>query len=894
MRDSNPSDDSLRREGSTQHYPLGNDVGVGGLHSNQILAGSDDPIVEGDEHQLTVAPISGVSNDKTVISQRPIAAPEEFYRSMPLSDLAELLEGKNLDHFAVEQMIGGGGMGAVFRGRDLRLDRIVAIKVIPASRRDPETLRRFRLEAQSAARLDHPNIARVYYVGEAEQWNYIVFEFIDGVNIRELVEMEGPLSIDEAVYYTRQVAEALQHAQERDVVHRDIKPSNVLVTAAGIAKLVDMGLARTTALDHSTTDATASGITLGTFDYISPEQARNPREADVRSDLYSLGCTLFFMLTGRPPFPEGTALQKLLSHGSEPPPDVRNYRDDISDQLFEIIMKLMSKRPLDRYQKPIDLISDLLLLAEIEELPRSRSVGQVIVASAAFNQTILESHLPWIVALAALIGSTLWLQSMQALSNRFTLPDIEFSRTSLTIPADADQLGKEKGSLSSSELGSRANVDAIQGRGVEGDAISFAAGNSRSDSIPTIGPETGEIAMPEELLSNNLNGVEPLRIVVSEKRPIGENGFWVDSLADALARAQNDGQIREIVVVGRHVLNRSIKLENRTLTLRGLKGSDPVIEVAVRETLLGSRTGPAIEGAIALSQSTLICQDLAFRFSNPEGSRVHDLFVIRDAGGLQMHRTSITLQPMPSSGKKIEETLRAIAVVERNVELDTAIPDRPSESANIQFRDSLVRGSGNLVHVEASRYMMRSRIEISCSNLLVAITGVVLSATESQSLNSGTQYIRWYCSKSSFISNEGFASLVFSGDRRPSLGISRESEDCVFWSHGDATHILAKNITAAQAAQLDFLLLQGNDNSYDQNIRSFCRCLTLDGGNTDWTWSDAMRADWYRERAVEQQINWSQPTSLGRPFVSIEPSELEVEEGMYMPGISTSDLTIPL
>ena len=377
---------------------------------------------------LSSEPASVVSDsEKTVISQRPIAAPEEFYRSMPLAELASLLEGKQLDHFQVEQMIGGGGMGAVFRGRDLRLDRIVAIKVIPASKRDADTLRRFRLEAQSAARLDHPNIARVYYVGEAERWNYIVFEFIDGVNIRDLVDMEGPLSVDDAVFYTRQVAEALQHAADRNVVHRDIKPSNLLVTAAGAAKVVDMGLARDTSLDKSSADATASGVTLGTFDYISPEQARNPRDADVRSDLYSLGCTLFFMLTGNPPFPEGTALQKLLNHGSQPPPDPRAWREDLSDELYEILMKLMAKRPSDRYQKPVDLINDLLLLAEAENLPRSRSPGTVLMAPSVAQRSLLESNLPWMVAAALLVGTTLWMQSVQSLSSTFTIPMASFA-----------------------------------------------------------------------------------------------------------------------------------------------------------------------------------------------------------------------------------------------------------------------------------------------------------------------------------------------------------------------------------------------------------------------------------------------------------------------------------
>lgn len=437
----NPS--SNTEDNSDKPATAPSNLAPGNLAPGNLASGNSDTLTFRDrqiveERSSSIKLFSGGSNsgfekEKTVISQRPVAAPHEFYRSVPLGDLAEMLEGRQLDHFSVQQIIGGGGMGAVFRGVDQRLDRVVAIKVIPGSKRDPETLRRFQVEAQAAARLDHPNIARVFYVGEAEQWNYIVFEYIDGINIRDLVEMEGPLTIDDAVFYARQIAEALQHAHERDVVHRDIKPSNILVTPSGMAKLVDMGLARDTSLDKSTGDQTASGVTLGTFDYISPEQARNPRDADVRSDLYSLGCTLFYMLTGNPPFPEGTALQKLLNHGSLPPPDPRGWREDISDQLYDIMMKLMAKRPADRYQRPLELVNDLLLLAEQENLPRSQGPSTITLSPSIAQPTLLETHLPWIVAAMVLLGSTLWLHSQMSLSTGFAFPPINIPSADSTV-----------------------------------------------------------------------------------------------------------------------------------------------------------------------------------------------------------------------------------------------------------------------------------------------------------------------------------------------------------------------------------------------------------------------------------------------------------------------------
>jgi len=380
-------------------------------------------------------------DEQTVISRQAsqsdkpssVSAPPAIVTSSR-ADLGNVLEGTSLGHFRLEKFVGGGGMGSVFRAIDMRLGRTVAVKVLSRDRTEPETLRRFQNEAQSAARLDHGNIARVYYVGEDRGVHFIVFEFIEGVNIRDLVEDKGPLPLGEAISYMLQVAEALEHASQRHVVHRDIKPSNILVTADGRAKLVDMGLARLR-MESERDDLTASGVTLGTFDYISPEQARDPRIADVRSDLYSLGCTLYFMLTGRPPFPEGTLLQKLLSHSSDRPGDPRLVRPDLDEQLVEILDKLLAKQPRDRYQQPNELIGELLLVADRLQLPGLNLSGAVWVGPRQSRWTRIERTLPWLLPIVLLFPSVFALQRLWSSSGGEQTLEPPPKVTAVTRPA---------------------------------------------------------------------------------------------------------------------------------------------------------------------------------------------------------------------------------------------------------------------------------------------------------------------------------------------------------------------------------------------------------------------------------------------------------------------------
>lgn len=344
-------------------------------------------------------------DDRTVISQRPPLPSNTPGRPTSPFELGKLLAGERLNHFELREYVGGGGMGAVFRALDTMLNREVALKVLSRDQgADEETRRRFQNEAQSAARLDHENIARVFYVGEDKGLNYIVFEFIEGVNLRDFVEQRGPLPLAETISYTLQIADALSHASSRDVVHRDIKPSNVIITGDGRAKLVDMGLARLHQVKTEGEDLTASGVTLGTFDYISPEQARDPRSADVRSDIYSLGCTVYFMLTGRPPFPEGTVLQKLLQHNSDAPPDPRELNPDLPEELSEVIRKMLAKDPRRRFQHPSELIAELYLLAERIGCPAPNPARPAWLAPPSTPRlSSWQRHLPWIIPVAALL-----------------------------------------------------------------------------------------------------------------------------------------------------------------------------------------------------------------------------------------------------------------------------------------------------------------------------------------------------------------------------------------------------------------------------------------------------------------------------------------------------------
>jgi len=358
-------------------------------------------------------------NGVTVLTTLPALAAQEYPQGLSPRELALTLKGELLGHFHLIEFVGGGGMGAVFKALDTTLDRIVAVKVVASQSISSEDLRRrFLVEAQSTARLDHPNIARIHFVGHDRGLPYIVFEYIDGVNLRDLVFNQGPIPLGDALSFTCQIAHALAHAWQKEVVHRDIKPSNILITREGQAKLVDMGLARFHQVGATDNDLTSTGVTLGTFDYISPEQARDPREADTRSDIYSLGCTFFFMLAGRPPFPEGTAVQKLLQHQDEIPPNLSQLRPDIPESVSQLVLHMLEKNPELRPQTPNELVVRCYHIFQELGLQPPPSLAPLPLIPQEVTPSVWRRHFPWAIPLAVLFAAAFWIGGGRWMANR--------------------------------------------------------------------------------------------------------------------------------------------------------------------------------------------------------------------------------------------------------------------------------------------------------------------------------------------------------------------------------------------------------------------------------------------------------------------------------------------
>jgi len=331
---------------------------------------------------------------------RESPAAEPYHRRFP--DLTEAIDAifhkvvqpRRLGDYELLEELGRGGMGVVYRARQVLLNQVVALKVLPEKWLDePHAISRFRREMQSIGALEHPHIVRAYNAGEAQGTHFLVMEFVEGVSLQQLVARRGPLSIAAACELVRQAALGLEHAHEHGLVHRDIKPANLMLSRHGMLKILDLGLARFHA-GPANQGLTQAGVPMGTVDYMAPEQWEDPSAVDIRADIYSLGCTLFFLLTGQAPYADesyDTNRKKLMAHAVAPIPTLLERRPDCPETLEELLHCMLAKEAADRFDTPAQVAEAIGLFADAHELEGLASAAQAQEQSGVVSDPGIRS-----------------------------------------------------------------------------------------------------------------------------------------------------------------------------------------------------------------------------------------------------------------------------------------------------------------------------------------------------------------------------------------------------------------------------------------------------------------------------------------------------------------------
>lgn len=292
-----------------------------------------------------------------------------------------------LGNYIVLEKLGQGGMGVVYKAQHRRMKRLVALKMLSASvTGNPEVLRRFQREVEAAARLDHPNIVTAYDADEANGTHFLVMQYVAGTDLFARVRADGPLSVDSAIKCILQAARGLDYAHTHGIVHRDIKPANLLLDEAGTVKILDMGLARVDAAGTDHDQLTGSGQIMGTADYMAPEQAVDSKSVDARADIYSLGVTFWFLLTGRPLYSGSSLYTRMRAHQTDPIPSLRSACPQVSAELEAVFVKMVAKTPEARYQSMREVI------VELGRSESGRSVDQSGGERSGSNLRFGESH----------------------------------------------------------------------------------------------------------------------------------------------------------------------------------------------------------------------------------------------------------------------------------------------------------------------------------------------------------------------------------------------------------------------------------------------------------------------------------------------------------------------
>ena len=832
-----------------------------------------------------------------------------FPRPEDASDSDPVLsaEGLQLAHFTIQERIGIGGMGSVFRALDTRLERIVALKILtPNQSMDVAAVQRFENEARATARLNHDNVARVYFIGEDQGLHFIAYEHVIGTNIRDLIRQSGRFTPAEAVNYTLQVASALQHISLAGVVHRDIKPSNIIITENGRAKLVDLGLARKQN-DESQDDLTLAGTTLGTFDYISPEQAKDPRNIDVRSDIYSLGCTLYHMLTGEPPYPEGTITQKLLDHQGKQPPDPAKANPRVPLELSVIVRRMMASDPRKRYATPEQLIRELMQLAGRLGLRGMNPEGLVWSNPGRLRVGFLERHLGWLATAAALLLIVFLLGQFPGLGDdNPTSPRADFQGNAgddVRIAARDAGTQPNPGTGAADDVSDGGDTSPTVDPAKKKQPILF--NNDDPGISPLVGakslaPKTDGSKTPADTTTKKKEPGEgtnvspgdadpkvgPRPLPKEKQPPVGPPIVIVstdDSEAksfptlEAACTAASDGQVIELRFNDRRVED-PLRITKKKITIRGAKGFRPLIEFRHKQIPAEGdqiRMITINDGSLDLINVDLLLPVREHILVDEDKLDTWAVISLEGADQVRMQGVTVSIE---NPGNRPAAVIELVSGADSNLARMKMMKDGEPmvlPKAAIRIVDSFIRGSGHLI---VTKQTLPARIELS--NVACSLDGSVLAVLGNDEMPPENEDLELQLEHVTCLLGKGLIHMDSGTLQRQMLPIVVSARNNIF-AAGTATPLIA--MTGETDAE-DFRRLlrrwNGEKNFYDQ-FKTFWS-ITSDQGTSE---IDALDFDNWKRVWGPDNVVGSQNTSLvwkkawqAKKLNSISAAELVLDD----------------
>jgi serine/threonine-protein kinase len=774
------------------------------------------------------------------------------------TDPAPSAAGLQLAHFTIQERIGVGGMGAVFRAMDTRLERIVALKILtPNQSIDAAAVQRFENEARATARLNHDNVARVYFIGEDQGLHFISYEHVTGTNIRDLIRQSGRFTPAEAVNYTLQVASALKHISLAGVVHRDIKPSNIIITENGRAKLVDLGLARKQN-DESEDDLTLAGTTLGTFDYISPEQAKDPRNVDVRSDIYSLGCTLYHMLTGEPPYPEGTITQKLLGHQGKQPPDPAKSNPRVPPELSVIVRRMMASDPRKRYATPEQLIRELMQMAGRLGLRGMNPEGLVWSNPGRIGAGFWERHLGWLATAAALLLIVFLLGQFPGLGeNNGPSPRADTQENAddaASIAARDDRAGANPNSNNI--------TDGAPGKADDGEGSPTVIPAKKKEPIPfddddprikqlvgkqPLDPKTDDgsktpVETPGKKKTDGSPGdadskVKP-RPLSKEKQPsagppiviVSTDGTEPKSFPtlEAACTAASDGDVIELRFNDRRIED-PLRITKKKITIRGHKDFRPLIEFRHKQIPAEGdqiRMITINDGSLDLVNIDLVLPVREHIYVDSDKLDTWAIISLEGPDRVHMQGVTVTIE---NPADRPATVIELVSGADSNLARMKMMKDGESTvlpKADIRIVGSFVRGNGHLI---VTKQTLPARIELS--NSACSLNDAVLAVFGNDEMPPENEDLELKLEHMTCLLGDGLIRMDSGTLQRKMLPVVVDARDNIFAASTAASLVSMTGQTDTE----DFRRLlrwEGDKNFYDQ-IETFWS-ITSDQGTSDF------------------------------------------------------------